>query len=305
MKRPSFQFYPGDWLRSTDLRSCSLAAKGLWAEMLCLMHEGTPYGHLKVKDKVILPPNLARMVGATLGEIEGLLRELEDSGVFSRDEEGCIFSRRMIRDEKIRNSRAEGGKRGGNPALMVNRKVNLVDNREKTFEITPATASASASATSSLDLPSDKLIKNVGSLNKKTKAKKEKILSEDFSEGFLRFWNCYPEQKAKTKSWEIWQKMNCESMVDELVEHVNLMIAEDDNWAKGFIPNPTTYLNQKRWTDRPSQKKRLSPNSVTQNNRAVVDQFEQEARRARESFSAIAAPDKPANFFIEEIVSGK
>ena len=72
-KRPSFQFYPGDWLRSSDLRSCSVGARGLWIDMLCLMHEGSPYGCLKVGEKVILPPNLARMVGATLEETEGWL----------------------------------------------------------------------------------------------------------------------------------------------------------------------------------------------------------------------------------------
>ena len=46
MKRPSFQFYPGDWLRDPALRACSLAARGLWADVLCYMHQGAPYGHL-------------------------------------------------------------------------------------------------------------------------------------------------------------------------------------------------------------------------------------------------------------------
>ena len=54
MKRPSFQFYPSDWLRDTALRSCSMGARGLWMDMICYMHEGNPYGYLKVGDKVIL-----------------------------------------------------------------------------------------------------------------------------------------------------------------------------------------------------------------------------------------------------------
>ena len=72
MKRPSFQFYPSDWLRDTALRSCSTGARGLWMDMICFMHEGKPYGHLKVGDKVILPDNLARMVGETI-EVGGNL----------------------------------------------------------------------------------------------------------------------------------------------------------------------------------------------------------------------------------------
>ena len=94
MKRPSFQFYPGDWMRSTDLRCCSVGARGLWIDMICLMHEGKPYGHLKVGDKVILPSNLASITGATLSDVDEWLSELMETGVCSTDENGCIFSRR-------------------------------------------------------------------------------------------------------------------------------------------------------------------------------------------------------------------
>ena len=155
MKRPSLQFYPGDWLRSTDLRSCSVGARGLWIEMICLMHEGNPYGHLKVGGKVILPPNLARIVGATLAEVEGWLAELTDAGVCSVAEDGCYLSRRMIRDEKVRESRASGGKLGGNPALTGRAKVGGKVNLPTNLPPTPATAIASSSAIGSgADAPS-------------------------------------------------------------------------------------------------------------------------------------------------------
>lgn len=140
MKRPSFQFYPGDWLNDASLRMVSVGARGLWIEMMCIMHQGSSYGYLKVNSKVILPSNLARMTGATSHEVEGYLEELESSGVFSRDDDGCIFSRRMIRDEKVREARAAGGSKGGNPALMgktkddtkVGDKVNLPTNLKPT-----------------------------------------------------------------------------------------------------------------------------------------------------------------------------
>ena len=122
MKRPSFQFYPSDWLRDTALRSCTTGARGLWIDMICFMHEGTPYGYLKVSDKVILPSNLARMVGETLDTVEGWLHELQEAGVYDIDN-GAIYSRRMIRDEELRQKRAEGGKLGGNPNLKVNHEV--------------------------------------------------------------------------------------------------------------------------------------------------------------------------------------
>ena len=150
MKRPSFQFYPSDWLRDTALKSCSIGARGLWIDMICYMHEGKPYGHLKVNEKVILPPNLARMVGITLEEAEGYLEELRLAGVYDVAEDGSIFSRRMIRDEKLREIRALGGKKGGNPALMVNNKVNLQDNLNDETKVnqnpTPSSSSSSSSS---------------------------------------------------------------------------------------------------------------------------------------------------------------
>lgn len=152
VKRPSFQFYPGDWLRSADLRSCSIGARGLWIDMICLMHEGSPYGYLKVGSKVILLPTLSQMVGLTTHEAEGYLSELKEAGVASVDDAGCLFSRRMVRDEKVRQARASGGILGGNPALTghskVSHKVGDKVNLDANLQPTPASAVASASASS-------------------------------------------------------------------------------------------------------------------------------------------------------------
>ncbi len=145
-KRPAFQFYPGDWLRDTGLRSCSAAARGLWMDILCFMHEGSPYGYLKVNHKVILAPNLARMCGLTLQETEGCLAELAEAGVFETDEEGVIFSRRMIRDEELRNKRAACGHLGGNPTLKDNRKVGVCLSTEVKQKPTPSSSSSSSSS---------------------------------------------------------------------------------------------------------------------------------------------------------------
>ena len=150
MKRPSFQFYPSDWLRDTALRTCSVGARGLWIDMICYMHEGNPYGVLKVGNKVILTPNLAAMIGATLEDTECWLHELESAGVFDRGKNGEIMCRRMIRDENLRNIRASGGKLGGNPDLLK-RKVNLTANLASENKVkqkpTPSSSSSSSSST--------------------------------------------------------------------------------------------------------------------------------------------------------------
>ena len=117
VKRPSFQFYPGDWLEDIGLRASSLSARGLWADMLCYTHQGEPYGHLRRNDRDISTDELARMVGASPAVVARLLRELEDHNVFSRTETGTIYSRRQVRDETFRAKRAEWGKEGGSKAF--------------------------------------------------------------------------------------------------------------------------------------------------------------------------------------------
>jgi hypothetical protein len=112
MKRPAFQFYPSDWRKDMALQSCSVAARGLWIDMLCIAHECDPYGHLTVNGKPMSSAQIGRHTGLTQRECDRLLVELADAGVSSSTDEGVIFSRRMVRDEDLRNRRADGGKAG-------------------------------------------------------------------------------------------------------------------------------------------------------------------------------------------------
>jgi hypothetical protein len=145
-KRPAILFYPGDWLRDTGLRLCSIEARGLWMDMICYMHDCVPYGYLKVNHKVIHDVNLVPMVGVNLDILQRLLKELIDFGVCGVDRDGCYFSRRMVRDEELRTKRASGGHLGGNPALKKVKKINpkplLEDNYKDNHEGYPSLANA-------------------------------------------------------------------------------------------------------------------------------------------------------------------
>src|SRR4051812_15795604 len=89
-KLPWMKFFPSDWRSDPALRMCSLAARGLWMEMLSIMHEAVPRGSLLVNGKNMGPKQLANLCGATVRETSALLKELEVAGVFSRAEDGTI-----------------------------------------------------------------------------------------------------------------------------------------------------------------------------------------------------------------------
>lgn len=124
MSAPWMKFYPTDWRADPALRMCSLASRGLWMEMLCVMHEAEPYGSLRVNGKPLSERQLAVLSGASMDECASLLSELEESGVFSRDDSGVIVSRRMQRDKAKADSDKANGKRGGNPTLTLSKGVN-------------------------------------------------------------------------------------------------------------------------------------------------------------------------------------
>lgn len=148
MKRPSFQFYPSDWRTDGSLQTCSLAARGLWIELLCIMHESKTYGFLSINDRKMDTKQIARLVGESAAKTQRLLDELERAGVFSRDEQSTIYSRRMKKDEHIRSVRSAAGSLGGNPVLLKQKDSENADllNQDCNQILTPSSSSSSSSS---------------------------------------------------------------------------------------------------------------------------------------------------------------
>jgi hypothetical protein len=116
-RQPWIKWFMSDWRSDPPLRMCSLAARGLWMDLLAIAHEAEPYGHILVNGKPPGVADIARVAGASANDVKRLLTELETAGVFSRTPEGVIFSRRMVRDKEKAAYDQANGKRGGNPKL--------------------------------------------------------------------------------------------------------------------------------------------------------------------------------------------
>lgn len=155
MSKPWMKFYPADWQADPALRSCSLSARGLWVEMLSVMQKSERVGYLLVNGKTPTERSLAVLCGASSREVSRGLAELESAGVFSRDGDQVIFSRRMVRDEERANRDKANGSRGGNPRLKqednggVNPPVDGGDKAQK-----PEARKISVSDETGADAPS-------------------------------------------------------------------------------------------------------------------------------------------------------
>lgn len=134
MRRPSFQFYPGDWSANPNLRRCTFAERGIWVDVMCLMHDQDEYGVLRWPLKEI-----AGAVGCKVGDLQSLVRKgvmkgndghLGEPFVYvprsgRKDGDPVIlidtqagpiwYSSRMVKDEYVRIIRGEAGGKGDAP----------------------------------------------------------------------------------------------------------------------------------------------------------------------------------------------
>jgi hypothetical protein len=122
MSNPYAHWYWSDYDSDIGLKVCSLAAQGLWMRMLCIAAQHEPPGTVALNGEDDLDAaKLARMIGAPLKVVKTALAELERNGVFSRDIDGKIYSRRLRSDAQLRAKSVANGKLGGNPLLLASR----------------------------------------------------------------------------------------------------------------------------------------------------------------------------------------
>lgn len=68
---------------------------------------------------------------------------------------------------------------------------------------------------------------------------------------FDDFWSAWPKgrRRAKKKAREAWKRKRLDKRADEIIADVRNRIANDEQWKRGYIPMPTTYINGERWED--------------------------------------------------------
>lgn len=182
-----------DWANDPNLRACSLAARGLWMEMLCIMARAIPYGELRIERKPLSNDELARMVGATPRAVEILLQELSEKSVYSLTRKQVIFNRRMKRSRNLCETRAKAGSKGG---MVTNERIREItglvqQNTQQTPQQTPQqTGSPSSSSYSSES--------SIININKKGAQQKE-----GFPSGSIRYTEFEPIAKEHGNGWNV------------------------------------------------------------------------------------------------------
>jgi hypothetical protein len=149
-KLPAFQFYPADWRKDPSVQSLSYHDRGVWFEILCLMHESEQRGKLLLGGQPMPETALARLLGLDKQNLTNTLNTLLSYGVASMcSETGALMSRRMVRDEELRSIRQKSGKLGGNPNLVkqnTTKQTTTTLTKEDNQNPTPSSSSSSSSS---------------------------------------------------------------------------------------------------------------------------------------------------------------
>jgi hypothetical protein len=153
-KLPAIQFYGGDWRKDMGVQSLSYHHRGIWFEILLLMHESERRGLLLLNGRAMSDDELSRVLGLDNQNTTKAITELLTSGVASRDPKtDALMSRRMVRDQRLREIRQKVGKLGGNPALLKKRDENL-DKQKSTTGVKQVPTPSSSSSASAKNSPS-------------------------------------------------------------------------------------------------------------------------------------------------------
>lgn len=229
-KSPAFQFYPSDFLSDENVVLMNNREIGCYIKLLshCWLEGSIP----KEIEK------LARLCGESTDVMWDIWERL-DACFNENGKTGRLINPRLERErlkqEEYRKGQSESGKRG-----MESRWGKTSNNKPIASQLPPVITnhnSSSSSSISSSNINTPPLPPSRGN---------------DYSDSFNQFWKAYPKRIGKGAAWRSWKKVKA---MKEIMP--NLMKAlekqkKSDQWAKEngqFVPNPSTWLNQRRWED--------------------------------------------------------
>lgn len=119
-------FYFGDWRKAPEIRALDLDVRMMWFEMIGFMWESTERGYLTLNQKPVSDFVISKMIGVDITKFNQALNQMVEFNVFSRREDGAIYCRKMVRDEKFRQIKSFAGKEGMKKRYSKKQKKSVI-----------------------------------------------------------------------------------------------------------------------------------------------------------------------------------
>lgn len=216
---------------------------------MCIMHNCEPYGVLATNGAPFTVVQIARLMGESPGLTAKLLAELESAGVFSRREDGSIYSRRMVHDGAISDIRSRSGKMGGNPNLLKQNSSKTQAKRKQTVEQSPTPSSSSSSTEQKHESPIGDSSPSAGAEGPPTRS--DPIPYQTIVDVFNRTLTRLPKVRALTpkrrtlirsawqaaperRSIEFWEALAAEYEADDFTNGTGPYLNGHEGWRPDF-----------------------------------------------------------------------
>ncbi len=251
-KSPAYQMYARDWLASRSVRFMEDYQRGWYIQLLNEAWDSDPQCMLPDDDEILQRMAGVSAVSRAIPDFNDrwttVRRMFKQHGQYVCNERQMeeYASQQLRRDQAVAAGKSSAAKRA--EALKIIKDKHFADSttverplndrcqsvqRESNTATATAPASAPAIAVCGLqDSPAGK------------RASKPALAS-----GFGEFWAAYPSKVGKAAAEKAWTRIHAD---EDLATTILASIETQKgwrNWREGFIPNPATWLNQRRWED--------------------------------------------------------
>ncbi|MFB9283135.1 helix-turn-helix domain-containing protein [Pseudoclavibacter helvolus] len=187
---------------------------------------------------------IAEHVSASVATVQRALKDLEDAGL-------------LRRERRSTNGRGRSSDRFYLAVEAHDQPSNLRSSQGATL-LSVATNTSLSESTPLIDPSREPPVKSA-------------VVERDF---FGEFYDAYPRPVARKAAQKAFEKAAREVAPAELVAAAQRFAADPNLPEQKFIPHPTTWLNQGRWTDSP-----LPSNGGSGSNWSIVQQLREEESR--------------------------
>lgn len=249
-KPPYFPFYVNDFAADDVVEAMTTEQVGAYALLLCKAWMQTPAGTVPADDAILA--RWARVSARTWDRIKsGVL------AAFALGQDGRYHQKRMeVEYAKLittLEARSEGGRRSAEARRQQREAANLFASSveaepsahlatELAAQLqlngsTPPTRAFGSGSESGSDSDSPAVPPRGGGAG------------GGGPPGFAEFWAAYPRRTAKVKAVRAWRAIKPDASLLAVILAALDRQKASDQWRRGVVPHPATWLNQRRWDD--------------------------------------------------------
>lgn len=286
--QPYIPLYVQDFLCDEQLRECSAESVGVYIMLMCVMHKSKHYGQILLKQNAWQNEKFANdfAIAKSMAKSEFCHKQISDFAIkiakhlpFDVDtivraleeliakevltmEENCLYQKRMVKDNELSETRAAAGKAGADAKWGKDfAKAKAMAKKEICHDICHSKTDGKTIANTEIEIETEDHISTYSDVvSNKDSTTTNQVVTDTLKksslqdERFAEFWKAYPKKQGKGAAETAWKKAKVTAELHGVILAALEKVKGSEQWRAEngrFIPNPATWLNQRRWEDEP------------------------------------------------------